>query len=166
MSRVENDENVSRLLFYARMIDDQGRIQKSAFPMSDIVQEKGRSVSVDRCKILGYRFHNLLAQKAGKFADVSKDRAKHGYCLAVAGKIRFIQGASGEQLFDILPDAIKQDRPDPWDCAHAKLVRANPIFSESYLRGYRDRLCELFSEHICLFEQDGSNKKAEGLAEG
>lgn len=148
---LENNEDVSRLLFYDQMIDAENRLQKSAFPMGDILEENNRSLSVDRCMILGRSFHDLLARKSRKYADANKGRAEQGYCLAATGHIRSIQGDSKEQLFDVLPDPIERANPDPWDSAHAKLICANPKLTKGYLRGYRDKLCDLFSERIHLF---------------
>ena len=148
---LEDRETVARLLFYAQMINARGEIQSNAFPMDDILGEGGRSLSVDRCRLLGRNYHSLLEQKAGKFAKSGSNRAKHGYCLAVVGHIRAIRGGEGEQLFDVLPDSIEQSPPEPWDCAHAKLIAAKHGFSKSYLRGYRDKLCELFSKRIHRF---------------
>ena len=151
IERVGNEETVARLLFYAQMIDATGKIQSNAFPMDDLIEKDGRSLSVDRCNLLGQDPRVLLERKAEKFASADRNRAKHGYCLSVVKGIRSIRGSSGEQLFDVLPDPIEQSPPDPWDNAHGKLTGAAPDFSKSYLRGYRDKLCDLFSQNIRIF---------------
>ena len=148
---VASREEVARLLFYRQMINEKGEIQNAAFPMDDIVQENGRSLSVDRCGLLGKSPHRLLERKADKFAKAGSNRSKHGYCLAIAGQVRSLQGQDNEQLFEIVPDPVAQPNPAPWDRAHAKLVSADPSSRKAYLRGYRDKLIAVFSNNVRLF---------------
>ena len=148
---VADEEEIARLLFYPQMVNQQDELKKSAFSMEELMEEGGHSLSVDRCRLMGKDFHRALGRKAGQFASADKGRAKHGYCLAVVKRIRSIRGASNEQLFEVQADAIVQARPDPWDQAHAKIVSASPSHTKGYLRGYRDKLCGLFSAEIRRF---------------
>ena len=143
---VQGEEKIARLLFHPQMVSQEGELKPNAFPMDDLVEANGRSVSVDRCGLLGKDFHQTLAKKAAKFANPDTGRHKHGYCLAIVRRVRAILGASNEQLFEVQADAIAQARPDPWDRAHAKIVRACPSHGKGYLRSHRDKLCTLFSE--------------------
>jgi len=152
MNPVDDSEPVSRLLFYPQMIDADNNLQSSAFPMDEIVEKEGRSISVDRCKVLGPEYHDILDRKATHFAKEGKNRSKHGYALAVTGRIHKIVGKQNEQLFMVSPDKIHKLPPDPWDDAHAKLTRMDPNHNKGYLRSYRDKLCELFSENFVPFQ--------------
>ena len=148
---VADEEEVARLLYYPQMINKKGELQDFAFPMNDLMEAKGRSISVDRCWLMGKDFHQMLERKAEQFARSDRNRAKHGYCLAVVKRIRSILGTSNEQLFEVRADAIVQANSNLWDHAHAKIVRANPCHTKGYLRGYRDKLSTLFSQDFRRF---------------
>lgn len=148
-----NAEDIARLLFFAQMIDDDGKITNAAFSTEELVEQNGRSVSVDRCWLLGEGYYHILKLKAAVLANDEKNRAKYGYATAMASDIRAIIGSDGCPVFDVFPDEIVQPAPDPWDCAHAKLVRARKGLTKGYVRGYRDKLQDLFSKNITLFEK-------------
>ena len=151
LSAVAGDETIARLLYYPDMVTAQGRLENSAFPVQDLAKTNGRSLSVDRCALLGSDFHQLLDATAQQFADARKGRSKHGYCLATVARIRAIRDQSGGQVFDVVPDPITPS-VNPWDPAHATISLARPEITKSQLRGHRDKLRRLFAEALRPFQ--------------
>jgi len=134
------------------MIGVDGVLKQNAFPADDLVERGGRSVSLDRCSLLGDQAHRLLERKAAEIADAEKNRAKCAYALAVVRRVWKIRDDEGKQIYQIFPDPIEKGEERPWNYAHAKLVRADPSITKAKVRLYRDKLIELFSERIAYFE--------------
>ena len=135
------------------MIGADGVLKPNAFPADELVEKKeGRSVSVDRCSLLGNQAHGLLERKAGEIADAEKNRSKYAYGVAVVRRVRLIRDEGGRQVYEIFPDPIQKDDERPWDHAHAKLVRADASVTKAKARAFRDKLIDLFSERITFFD--------------
>lgn len=157
---LEDDEQVARLLFSDQMIDPStGKLKDAAFSTRDLIEEvdsrsgKPRSVSVDRCAMLA-NVHAVLEVKAETFQSTEKRRAKWGYARATARKIRSILFNLTDGIgppFNVFEDPIEDGKYPDWDSAHAKIIRAHPSYRKGQIRGYRDKLADLFQTDMVRF---------------
>ena len=145
-STVGYEETIIRLLFHHRMVENSGKLKKDAFPAAELAEVNGKSVSVDRAKFLLMPLH--IVNKLKTYENAQKGRSKWGYCSAISSEISEIRSQGGKQVYCVLIDPIMNHPPAPWDHAHAKIVRADSNFSKGFLRGYRDKLTEVFQRSI------------------
>jgi hypothetical protein len=146
MAEVHSDEFIYRLLFSHRMIDGEGKLSAEAFPTDELVEEKEKSVSVDRETLIEKEW---LKWKLVTYEKPEAGRAKWGHCRSQVVMIAGIISQDGKQVFSVLEDQITGNfPPNPWDNAHAKIVRASSSFSKSFVRGYRDKLIEAFEPTV------------------
>ena len=141
-----DQENLVRLLFTDRMTSSAGKLEKEAFPVDELVEKNGKSVSVDRLGLLPdckWIMHKLVT-----YENPSRGRARWGFALGCSGCIRSIFSQDGKQVFEVCPDPIKNFPPAPWDKAHAKIVRADVSFTKGFVRGYRDKLVDVFQGNV------------------
>jgi len=155
LTGIDDSEQVARLLFGPQMIHD-GTLTPSAFPMDELLAQKGKNgSSVDRCNLLDDR-DRLLCQKAHENANVAGGRAPYGFCFGKTEQIRGITIAGDlnpTQALEIFPDEITDnDPPKPWDRAHALIRKFDDTYTRAKLRGVRDKLCGIFSVHIVKFQ--------------
>ncbi|MCY4228381.1 MAG: hypothetical protein OXF20_11990 [Gammaproteobacteria bacterium] len=155
MPQVHDDEEVARLLFFPQMVDHSGgQLKQTVFPMDELLANKNkRGVSVDRCGMLK-DYETLLHSKAHENANPEGGRHPYGYCLGKVKHIRSIkiEYDGAKQAFEIFSDPILDNNPSrEWDHAHALIVRFSDIYTRGLLRGFRDRLIEVFSSSVKRF---------------
>ena len=153
-------EDVARLLFSDQMVDPQsGTLTDAAFPtneLAEVIDKKTgakKSVSVDRCDLLSDVFH-VLSAKGDVLQRPDRHRSKYGYACVTAAEIRSIVFAADDgtrSVFNTFEDPIQNGNHPLWDEAHAKLVRASPELTKGFLRGYRDKLSDLFQRRMVRF---------------
>jgi hypothetical protein len=142
MVEVPRCEHIYRLLFTDRMVDVNGKLSLEAFPTDELVEIDGKSVSVDRESLIQ---DGWLVCKLITYERPRSGRAKWGHCKSLVSRVTGITSQDGEQVFSVLEDRITGNfPPNPWDEAHAKIVRAKQSFSKGFVRGYRDKLIEAF----------------------
>jgi hypothetical protein len=128
------------------MIDGEGKLSSEAFPTDELIENGGKSVSVDQESLI---LQEWLTWKLVTYERPEAGRAKWGHCKSLVATIRGITSPDGQQIFTVLEDRITGNfPPNPWDHAHAKVVRASKDFSKSFVRGYRDKLVEAFEPTI------------------
>lgn len=146
-NRVDADEHVVRLLFTTRMVNESGTLGKEAFPVDELIERSGKSVSVDEMSKIQIPSH--VSHKLETYQNPTKGRHRWGYSYAVCHQVESIKAQTGEQVYAVFKDPIKTNFPPaPWDHAHAKIVRAQSEFTKSFIRGYRDQLTELFQQEV------------------
>lgn len=144
---VDADENVVRLLFSTRMVDGSGTLGKEAFPVDELIEKAGKSVSVDEMSQIEIPGH--VSQKLETYQNPLRDRHRWGYAFATCNQIVNIKSQTGEQVYAVFKDPIETNFPPaPWDQAHAKITRASPAFGKGFIRGYRDKLTELYQLQV------------------
>lgn len=153
--RVQDDEEVARLLFSPQMLESySGQLKQTVFPMDELLADKNkRGASADRCGMLEDH-DTLLQSKARENANPAGERTPYGYCVGKVEQIRLIKLEYNglQQAFEIYPDPIlDNDPPRKWDHAHALIVRFSDNYTRGLLRGVRDRLIEVFSPSVKPF---------------
>jgi len=141
-----NSEDVVRLLFFHRMTSDSGVLEKEAFPADELAEVSGKSVSVDRLNLI--KVPEDIDNKLATFERPEKGRSRWGFTYSGVQAVSNIRSQCGKQVFAVFEDPIENYPPAPWDAAHGKLVRANSSFSKSFVRGYRDKLVEVFQANV------------------
>ena len=136
------------------MMIKNGKIQTAAFPIDELMAKGSKDgCSVDRYDLLD-KPENLLNKKAFKFANPQKDRSVYGFCLTSTKQIREIKDhTSSDQVFEVCPDEIVKQPPDPWDHAHALLLTCQDTCTDQWLRGLRRDLIRLFNKNIQKFKE-------------
>lgn len=144
---VGNTERIVRFLFFPQMIDRDGKLTPSAFPIDEIIEDKGKSLSTTREQLALERGW-VLELMCRERANPEKDRAAFGHAIGAAKSIRAIvvDSKSGEKLFDIVPDPVLFKGET--DTTHAKVSSANPAWKKAFIRGFRDKLADAFNERI------------------
>ncbi len=146
-AQVASEEQLVRLLFSTRMVDDSGTLGKEAFPVDELIEKSGKSVSVDELSKLDMPEH--VDNKLETYQNPARDRHRWGFALAVCSQITSIMSQEGLQVYSVLKDPIEGNFPPaPWDHAHAKIIRADSSFGKGFVRGYRDKLTELYQENV------------------
>jgi hypothetical protein len=141
-----NEEVLVRILFTDRMTSSSGELENEAFPVDELIEKDGKSLSVDRLAFL--LSHDCIKHKLITFENHSRGREKWGFALGLVGGIRSITSQDGARVFGVHPDPIENFPPAPWDRAHAKIVRADASFTKGFVRGYRDKLVEIFQAQV------------------
>lgn len=143
---VEDHEEVIRLLFTDRMTSSVGELEKEAFPVDELIERNGKSVSVDRLLLLPDR--ECIKCKLITYENPPRGREKWGFASGCVEYIRAIHSQDGMRVFEVYADPIENHPPAPWDPAHAKIVRADENFTKGFVRGYRDKLVEVFQGSV------------------
>ncbi len=144
--RLGNQEVLVRVLFTDRMTSSDGELEKEAFPVDELVEKDGKSVSVDRLALLPSC--ECISHKLVTHENPCRGREKWGFALGRAEGVRAISSQDGVRVFEVYPDPIENFPPAPWDRAHAKIVRADASFTKGFVRGYRDKLVEIFQGQV------------------
>lgn len=139
-------EQLVRVLFTDRMTSSAGELESEAFPVDELIEKDGKSVSVDRLDLLPDR--ECIKHKLITYENPSRGREKWGFALGVVGAVRAITSQDGRRVFEVYPDPIENFPPAPWDRAHAKIVRADSSFTKAFVRGYRDQLIGIFQGQV------------------
>lgn len=136
-------EEVVRLLFSDRMIGDAGVLTVQAFPIDELIESNGKSVSVDRTSLLT---PGMIEDKLVTYENPERGRERWGWCAAsVSSIIQIVDQKDNTPVFDVREDQILNNfPPNPWDHAHAKIVRAHAGMTKGFIRGYRDKLLDVF----------------------
>lgn len=139
------------------MINADGKIMKNAFPTDELLALKcKKGVSVDRCNLLKDP-EKILHQKAKEIANPKANRKHWGYCIGKVKQIKSIVGNKSQQVFKISPDPISdENNPKPWHLSHTIIVVSDPSCTRADLRGYRDKLTQVFSSKIVDFNRTHS----------
>lgn len=145
-SALGDEEKLARLLFTDRMTSSIGDLEKEAFPVDELVEKDGKSVSVDRLALLPN--HECISHKLVTYENPSRGREKWGYALGIVESVRAISSQDGVRVFEVYLDPIENFPPAPWDRAHAKIVKADASFTRGFVRGYRDKLVETFQGQV------------------
>lgn len=140
-----NNENLCRLLFYHRMVSEDGALGKEAFPTNELIEAQGKSVSVDVMSSLSVPEH--IYNKLVTYENPKAGRSKWGYAFANSAEIESVLSQCGKQVFKCTPDPLTSFPPAPWDHAHAKITRASEDMGKGFVRGYRDKLRQLFQQN-------------------
>jgi hypothetical protein len=143
---VGDNEELIRALFADQMVTTSGDLTTNAFPVDELIEKENKSVSVDRESLLSRK--SLIKEKIEKNENPNSKRAKWGYATGLTSEIRNIESQCGKKVFEIYPDPISKTPADPWDNAHAKIVRADQSFSKGFIRGYRDKLIAAFQKNV------------------
>lgn len=143
---VEDDEELIRILFTDRMTSPAGELEKEAFPVDELIEKDGKSVSVDRLNLLPDR--DCIKCKLITYENPFRGREKWGFSSGFVRYIRAIHSQDGMRVFEVYADPIENHPPAPWDPAHAKIVRADASFTRGFVRGYRDKLVEVFQGSV------------------
>ena len=141
-----NEEELVRMLFTDRMTSSDGELEKEAFPVDELIEKDGKSVSVDRQELLPS--FECISQKLVTYENPSRGREKWGFALGLVEGVRSISSQHEARVFEVYPDPNENFPPAPWDPAHAKIVRADASFTKGFVRGYRDKLVEVFQGRV------------------
>lgn len=144
--KLGDEEELVRVLFTDRMTSSVGELEKEAFPVDELIEREGKSVSVDRLGLLPDR--KWIEHKLLTYENPSRGREKWGFALGLVGAVRAISSQDGARVFEVYPDPIEHFPPAPWDRAHAKIVRADSSFTKGFVRGYRDKLVDIFQINV------------------
>jgi len=128
------------------MTSSNGKLENEAFPVDELIGKAGKSVSVDRLVLLPS--NDWIKHKLITYENPSRGREKWGFALGRAEDVRLITSQNGAKVFEVYPDPIENYPPAPWDRAHAKIVRADASYTKGFLRGYRDRLVDVFQAKV------------------
>lgn len=143
---VEDHEELIRILFTDRMTSSAGKLENEAFPVDELIEKDGKSVSVDRLPLLPDR--GCIEYKLITYENPFRGREKWGFSSGLVEHIRAIHSQDGKRVFEVYADPIENHPPAPWDPAHAKIVRADASFTKGFVRGYRDKLIEVFQGNV------------------
>jgi hypothetical protein len=145
------EEGVVRLLVAPRMVSRDGKLDETCFPVDELAEKVDRisglpkSCSVVRPALLTDREEELLA-RTRSLANPDKGQHAFGYVQAFCRSVRQIRHPEEGRVFKLVADPIELG--ETVDLAHAKIVRASDRFNKGFLRQYRDKLSEAFSQVV------------------
>lgn len=146
MCVLPDNEIVIRLLFSDRMVVENGRLTSEAFPVDELMESNGKSVSIDRCHLMN---PDWIQSKLITYEKPEKGRARWGASYSAVSNVLDIQDEAKRSVFCVCADEIIDNfPPNPWDHAHAKIVSAQPEKGKGFIRGFRDKLIDAFSLDI------------------
>jgi hypothetical protein len=124
--------------------------KEMSFPAGELAEELDKSRGGRKsCSLV--RVHLLenpaedLKDRCKKLAGEGKGQTPFGYRETLAMRIRSICDPQEGRVFSVIADPEVESGVDK---AHAKVVRASHRFSKGFVRKYRDKLAQAFSQMV------------------